>query len=176
MACHQKCHHWQNFSDDRKFYSLNHKENIHINEAIEKCGNDSGKLFLTIGKLTGVSTVNHMPDYNSSKEVADRFATFFWNKVRAEFDHRNLYQPLELHRSELISCSELTEAEVEKLVKKITYYNNDAGNMEFVFQFLPVFFPTISTIVNSLKISYYWSCYTDVWKKAVVRPLFIKRQ
>ena len=61
-----------------------------------ECGRDIRKLYQVIYNMTGKHSINPLPDLDSDKELADKFAYFFINKIRVIGDQLNEYPKYDL--------------------------------------------------------------------------------
>ena len=82
------------------------KTNAVISLIIE-CDRDIRKLYQVIYNMTGKHSINPLPDSDSDKELADKFAYFFISKIGVIRDQLNEYPKYDL--SECKSNSNDTE-------------------------------------------------------------------
>ena len=67
-----------------------------VSNLIMECDRDIRKLYQIIYNITGKHSISPLPDLDSNKELADKFAYFFINKIRVNRDQLNEYQKYNL--------------------------------------------------------------------------------
>ena len=83
------------------------------------CCSYSKELFQLVNHLTGHKPELSLPTRRSDKELADKFANFFFSKIvkiREELDHHPLYQPSKSVKPKFNNFRKLEEVQVKKLV------------------------------------------------------------
>ena len=105
----------------RKWYQdmLTERKKKKISRKIEECGSHSKKLFQLVNHLTDHKPELPLPTRRSDKELADKFANFFFSKIvklREELDHHPLYQPSKSVIPKFSNFRKLEEDQVKKLV------------------------------------------------------------
>ena len=63
-----------------------------VSNHIMECDRDIRKLYQIIYNMTGKHSINPLPDLDSNKELADKFAYFFINKITVIRNQLNEYQ------------------------------------------------------------------------------------
>ena len=72
-----------------------------------------------ISNITGTTKVNPLPETASDKELADKFANFFYNKIakiRNKLDEFDKYEPASREISCISKFQPVTSAEVRKIL------------------------------------------------------------
>ena len=85
--------------------------------------NNTKKLYKLITSITGTTKVNPFPEATSDKELADKFANFFYNKVlniRNNLDVFDKYEPVKREPSYISEIQPMTSAEVRKVLADMT--------------------------------------------------------
>ena len=76
-----------------------------------------------ISNITGTTKVNPLPDTTSDKELADKFANFFYNKIvniRNNLDVFDKYEPVRRETSCISEFQPVMTAEVRKVLTGMT--------------------------------------------------------
>ena len=86
---------------------------------VVECKNNTKKLYKLISNITGTTKVNPLPETASDKELADKFAYFFYNKIakiRNKLDEFDTYEPASREISCISEFQPVTSAEVRKVL------------------------------------------------------------
>ena len=84
-------HQWLAFKEEKQKYRgmLKEAKINTVSNLIMECYRDIRKLYQVIYNITDKHSINPLPDSDSDKELADTFACFFINKIRAIRDQLN---------------------------------------------------------------------------------------
>ena len=119
------------------------------------------------------TTKNPFPEATSDKELTDKFANFFYNKIvniRNNLDAFDKYEPVKRETSYLSEFQPVKMAEVRKVLANMTDKSCelDAVSTKFLKAGLDYILEEITDLINfSLQ---FGQC-PRKWKTAIVRPL-----
>ena len=156
---------------------LNKSKDLHLNNLISNCGNDSRKLFNVVKQLTGKSKQIILPTGSSDNTLAHNFCNFFLNKItkiRNDLDQFDSFIPPKISTSNFATFSPISQDSVAKLItsSKAATCDSDPIPTSMVKTHSQIFAPILTRIINlSLSSSKFASC----WKNAIITPL-IKKQ
>ena len=173
---------WTKIDFDRKHHSLVntcYKKHIfkskrkYIVEQITANRTNSSNLFKSMNGLIKGRKENPLPTAGSNKELANKFADFFINKIdkiQAEFNDNSIYTP---PKSQCVSFKRFRPASIEELLLTIksmkpTTCQMDLYNTKFLLKFTDTILDTLSKIVN---LSITQGISIPEWKLAIVQPL-----
>ena len=165
---------------DRVNQLLREKKKNHYNNIISE-SNDQKALFSVLHKLCNVGEKNsNLPSHSSSKELANRFAAFFQEKIikiRSSFDSHNAKAQDTIEYEEPVPTftefKPATEAEIRKTINgsKCTSCNLDPIPTSVLKSILDTLLPVITSIVN---MSFDLAHFPDDFKLAIIIPLLKK--
>ena len=144
---------------------------------VAECKNNTKKkIYKLISNITGTTKVNHLPETISDKELADKFAYFFYNKIvniRNNLDVFDKYEPVRRETSHIFEFQPVTCAEVRKILASMT---NKSCELDVVdTKFLKEGMDFILEEITDLVIfSLQYGQFLRKWKTSVVR-LMIKK-
>jgi hypothetical protein len=155
---------------------LTQSKDVHYNNLIAKCGNDSKKLFNIINELTGNRKQKIIPDNTSTDTLSEEFANFFLEKIqhiRDELDLYPEYQPPISTTATFDHFLQTSEQTVRRLLisAKPASCDLDPIPTYIVKDFVDIFAPILTKIVN---LSLATSSFADSWKDAIIIPLLKK--
>ena len=134
------------------------------------------KLYKLISDITGTTKVNPLPETISDKELADKFANFFYNKivnVRNILDVFDKYEPVRREISYISEFQPVTCAEVKKILVSMTNKSCelDVVDTKFLKEGMDCILEGITDLVN---FSLQYGQFPRKWKTSIVR-LMIKK-
>ena len=148
-----------------------------FNDKIINCGNDSKQLFGIINDILHKKKPSKLPDHVCPEELAERFSTFFSDKIQCIRDGLSSATSVAVPRSRLGSSLDSFTTTCDDEVGEIILMSPspscvlDPIPSWLVKQILDTLIPTISSIVNaSLKSGVVPSCL----KSAVITPMLKK--
>ena len=150
-----------------------------INNSLLSANGDQKKLFSIFGKLVDENHDELLPDHQSEKELADRFANFFVNKVKGIRNSFNVEEPCVVYKCNSFSGNVLSEFESVTIAKLKSLISDhgikcsmaDVFPPNFILDNLDLFLPVWTDLVNaSLR-----GGSMDGLKTAIVKPLIKDR-
>lgn len=145
---------------------------------IIESGKDMSKLYKILNKWTGRELHNPLPDdLGSDKDMAEKFADFFVNKITAirdSLDDMNLYSPSRRDISvKLTTLHPVTCEEVHKTIMRMPTKSCEKDHLptQLLKECLNVLIGPITDLVN---ISLKHGVFATEWKEAIIRPLLKK--
>ena len=129
-----------------------------------------------ISNITGKKKVNPLPEALSDKELADKFANFFYNKIVDIRNKLDVFDKYELARREISYISEfqpVTCAEVRKILVSMTNKSCelDVVNTKFLKEGMDYILQEVTDLVN---FSLQYGQFLRKWKTSIVRPMIKK--
>ena len=162
MACLQTCR-YQNM--------VNFNRQQFFSEEVNKAKGDVKKLY-QLTELTGGLKENPFPEVASDAELANRFATFFLNKIiftRAQLDNspKHTCEPITQYQKKF---APMTERQVRSLFGNMKTKSSELDLIptKILKEHLDVFFPVLTKIIN---IGIENSTFYEGWKYVIVRLL-----
>ena len=148
----------------------------HFRDAIHQAKGNSRQLYSVTLGLMGRSQQNVLPEMESEKELADKFAAYFLSKIEAireELKDIPKFVPSLTCTDNLSAFQPLTCDEVLKLVKKSkpTTTITDPLPSNLVKQHIDILCPLLTKLINESLTN---AQFFDQWKLAVVVPLLKK--
>ena len=116
---------WMAFDVEKRRYNtlLRQSKEESIKCKVVECKNNTKKIYKLISNITGMTKVNPLPETISDKELADKFANFFYNKIvdiRNKLDVFDKYEPARRETSYISEFQPVTCAEVRKILASMT--------------------------------------------------------
>ena len=147
-----------------------------IAEKINECGNDSKKLYTLVNNLTCRKIVTPFPDSESDVILANEFADYFTEKIRAirgRLEQYPTYKPQETAKAFISKFERVTESEVVKCIRSMASKSCelDAIPTRTLKQVLNSVIEPITRIVN---VSLENGIFASKWKTAIVHPILKK--
>ena len=129
-----------------------------------------------ISNITGTTKVNPLPETLSDKELADKFANFFYNKmvdIRNKLDVSDKYEPARREVSYISEFQPVTCAEVRKILASMTNKTCelDVVNTKFLKEGMDYILQEITDLVN---FSLQYGQFPRKWKTSIVRTMIKK--
>ena len=124
-----------------------------ITEKVTECAGNTKKLYSLVSYLTGLETENPMPPGKMDDQLAEEFAKFFMQKIKAIQDgleHHSLYTPRDTGIPRLETFKQVLESNVKWVISKMKTKSCELDVLptfklkELIEDFLPV----ITRIVN----------------------------
>ena len=169
---------WKAFDVEKRRYNtlLRQSKEESIKCKVVECKNDTKKLYKLILNITGTTKVNPLPEALSDKELADKFANFFYNKIvdiRNKLDVFNKYEPARREVSHISEFQPVTCAEVRKILASMTNKTCelDVVNTKLLKEGLDYILQEITDLVN---FSLQNGQFLRKWKTSIVRPMIKK--
>ena len=177
-AKHKTPENWSEFSRIRDIYRkhLYISQSVFIKEKISACGKDTKLLFETVAQLTGKSKTNLLPEGVAEEQLANDFASSFYNKVdsiRKQLDGSPLFVSPKSNIPPFTSFGQVDINTVERLIKnaKPTTCDLDPIPSSLIKQYIDILAPVICKIINT---SLSTGEFASPWKTAIVKPLLKK--
>jgi len=169
---------WKAFTQARNEYAhaLGKAKTIYIKDEVDKCANDSKKMYKLINDMTGGNKENPMPDDQSDSKLANNFADYFEekiDKIRKELDTFDKYEPDDTCNSNLNNFAIMSEEQIKEIINKSKAKNCELDPIatKIIKEYIDILIPFITKIVN---LSLQTGNFTDGWKLAIVKPLLKK--
>ena len=149
---------------------------VKIAEKVKECGNDSKKLYTLVNKLTCRNIVTPFPDSESDEMLANQFADYFTEKIRAirvRLEEHPTYKPQETAKVFMSKFGRVTESEVAKCIRSMASKSCelDAIPTTILKQVLDTVIEPITSIVN---VSLENGIFASKWKAPIVYPILKK--
>ena len=157
-------------------YKLKGAKINHINELVEECSNDSGKLFKLVDNLTGRSKNSIFPE-GDPKTLAANFGDYFIQKIdQIRSNLPTLEVPSSSIREDVPCFSAFSEISVDQvknivLSSKNTQCLSDPFPTRLLKDNINVIAPVVTKLVN---LSFTQGSFCKDWKHAIVKPLMKK--
>ena len=146
---------WMAFDVEKRRYNtlLRQSKEESIKCKVVECKIDTKKLYKLISNITGTTKVNPLPEALSDKELADKFANFFYNKIvdiRNKLDVFDKYEPARREVSHISEFQPVTCAEVRKILASMTHKTCelDVVNTKLLKEGLNYILQEITDLVN----------------------------
>ena len=169
---------WMAFDVEKRRYNtlLRQSKEESIKCKVVECKNNTKKLYKLISNITGTTKVNPLPEAISDKELADKFAIFFYNKIvdiRNKLDVFDKYEPARREISYISEFQPVTCAEVRKIPASMTNKSCelDVVNTKFLKEGMDYILQEITDLVN---FSLQYGQFLRKWKTSKVRPMIKK--
>ena len=142
---------------------------------VVECKNNTRNYNL-ISNITGMTKVNPLPEAISDKELADKFANFFYNMIvdiRNNLDVFDKYEPARRETSYISEFQPVTCAEVRKILASMTNKSCelDVVDTKFLKEGMDYILEEITDLVNFLL---QYGQFLRKWKTSIVRPMIKK--
>ena len=120
---------------------------------VVECKINTKKLYKSISNITGTTKVNPLPETASDKELADKFAIYFYNKIakiRNKLDVFDKYEPASREISCISEFQPVTCAEVRKVLVGMTNKSCelDAVDTKFLTDGLDYILEEVTDLIN----------------------------
>ena len=134
------------------------------------------KIYKLISNITGTTKVNPLPETVSDKELADKFADFFYNKIakiRNKLDECDKYEPASRETSCISEFQPVTSAEVRKVLAGMPNKSCelDVVDTKFLKDGLDYIVEEITDLIN---FSLQFEQFPRKWQTSIGRPLIKK--
>ena len=169
---------YDNFQIARQIYReyISEKKSEYLNNKIRECGRDSGRLYKEVFALLDLVKENPLPSDSSDDNLADKFSSFFSDKVdgiRQELAHHQPYMPHCSVGPQFRRFTPLSVKTVSGLImkSKSSTCPTDPLPTWLIKKHCDITAPVVTKIINNSLTS---GSFHDCWKTSVVRPLIKK--
>ena len=147
-----------------------------IAEKINECCNDSKKLYTLVNNLTCRKSVTPFPDSENDVTLANEFANYFKEKIRAirsRLEKHPMYKPHETANAFISKFEMVSESEVAECIRSMASKSCelDVIPTRILKQVLNTVIEPITRIVN---VSLEKGIFASKWKTAIVHPILKK--
>ena len=149
---------------------------VKIAEKVNECGKDVKKLYTLINNLTNRKIVTPFLDSESDEILANQFADYFMEKIRAiraSLEEHPIYNPHQTAKGVMSKFDQVTEGEVARCIRNVASKSCelDAIPTTTLKQVLDTVIAPITRIVN---VSLENGLFASKLKTAIVHPILKK--
>ena len=163
---------WMAYDIEKKRYNtlLKLAKEETIKCKVPECKNDTKKLYKLVANITETKKDNPLPEATSDKELVEKFADFFYNKIaniRKNLDVLDTYEPAKRETPYLSEFQLVTPAVVRKILASMANRSCE----KFLKAGLDYILEEITDLIN---FSLQFRQFPRKWKTSIIWPMIKK--